>query len=202
MDRDVKQLFHELKHHLPFAAFATLVAAVLSVVFVKFSFGIGESIFRSLHILHLLASGTVTSAIFYKYKKSKPGAVIVGVSGAIVIGTLSDIILPWLGASVFQLEAHLHLSLLEMPFVVLGTVVLGSLIGMITLKTEIPHSLHVGLSVFASMFYLITYVAVFNTPTFVLSFLIVLISVVIPCCISDILYPFLFLGEEMKKCDC
>lgn len=199
MQENFKQLLHELKHHLPFAFFATLIAAVISVLFVRFSFGVNESIFRSLHVLHLLASGIVTSAIFYKYKKSAPQAIVVGISGAIVIGSLSDIILPWLGASVFQLDAHLHLSIIEMPLVVLGTVVLGSLIGIFTLTTEIPHTVHVGLSVFASMFYLITYVGASDPFALTLSFIIVLVSVVVPCCISDILYPFFFLGEEMKK---
>ena len=202
MNKYFKQLVHELKHHLPFTASATIIAVVISVVFIMLSLDIGESIFHSLHILHLLASAIVTSAIFYKYKKSVFQTILVGISGAIIVGSLSDIIFPWLGASIFQLNPHFHLSIIEIPFMVLGTAFIGSLIGIMTLATKLPHTLHVGISVFASMFYLITYVETVNVLSLILSFIIVVISVMIPCCVSDILYPFFFLGKKIKRCDC
>jgi hypothetical protein len=85
---------------------------------------------------------------------------------------------------------------------IIGIALLGSIIGIFSGLTKIPHFLHVGISVFASLFYLLAFSQTFNIPYFIATFFIVFIAVIIPCCISDILYPFFFLGENIKKCKC
>ena len=202
MKKILKPLIHELKHHLPFTAGATILAILVALLFTSLNLNINEPIFESLHLTHLLASSIVTAGIFYKYKKSAITAFLIGVTGAIIIGSLSDIIFPWLSASIFQLHPHFHLPLLEIPLIVLLISGIGSIIGILTLRTKIPHTLHVGISVFASLFYLITYTPGINILFLTLSFLIVLVSVIIPCCVSDILFPFFFLGKSIKHCEC
>lgn len=202
MGKILKPLIHELKHHLPFTAFSSLVAVLLAIFFIKFSLDIGEVVFDSLHIIHLIASSIVSAGIFYKYKKNLFYAFFVGVFGAIIIGSLSDILFPWLGALIFQMHPHFHLPLIEIPLIVFLGAGIGSLVGILFVKTKIPHSFHVGISVFASLFYLLTFTNEINILFLLLSFLIVLISVIIPCCVSDILFPFLFLGKKIKRCNC
>lgn len=189
-----KELLHELKHHVPFTALATVIAIVLAI-YIKSS----EGLFHILHPLHILASSIVTTAIFYKYKKSSIQAILIGITGAIIIGSLSDIIFPWLGGNLLNLNTEFHLLLIQEPIIVLSAALIGSIIGIATGMTKMPHLFHVLLSVFASMTYLLAFSGPLN---YIGAFFIIFIAVIIPCCISDILFPFLFLGEKIKKCNC
>jgi len=198
-----KEILHELKHHLPFTAFAIIIAIIL-VIFLKYLFQkqISESLFEIFHPLHVVASSIVTAGIFYKYKPKLISALLVGVAGSIILGSLSDIILPWLGGSLLGLGTSFHLLLIEKPVLILLSALIGSSIGISTKITKMPHFIHVFLSVFASLFYLLAFSQIFNAFYFIGAFLIVLIAVIIPCCMSDMLFPFFFLGEKIKKCKC
>lgn len=194
-----KELMHELKHHIPFTALATIIAIIVVIFSQK---QISENIFHILHPIHIIASAIVTTAIFYKYNKNYIQAILVGIFGAIILGSLSDIIFPWFGGNLLKLNTTFHLPLIEETKIILASALIGSLLGLATKLTKIPHFFHVFLSVFASLFYLLAFSNTFNLFYFVGAFFIVIIAVIIPCCISDIIFPFLFLGEKIKKCKC
>jgi len=198
-----KEIIHELKHHLPFTAFATIIAIIL-VILLQYLFQkqISENLFEIFHPLHIVASSIVTAGIFYKYKSKLIPALLVGITGSIIIGSLSDIILPWLGGTALGFKTSFHLLLIEKPALILLSALIGSLVGISTKITKVPHFIHVFLSVFASLFYLLAFSSTFSLVYFIGAFLIVFISVILPCCISDILFPFFFLGEKIKKCEC
>ena len=198
-----KEILHELKHHLPFTAFAT-ISAIILVIFLQYLFQkqISENLFEIFHPLHVVASSIVTAGIFYKYKPKLISALLIGMTGSIIIGSFSDIILPWLGGSLLGLGTSFHLLLIEEPVLILLSALIGSSIGISTKTTKMPHFIHVFLSVFASLFYLLAFSQIFNAFYFIGAFLIVLIAVIIPCCMSDLLFPFFFLGEKIKKCEC
>lgn len=198
-----KEIIHELKHHLPFTAFA-IISAIILVIFLQYLFQkqISENLFEIFHPLHVIASSIVTAGIFYKYKPKVIYALLIGITGSIILGSLSDIILPWFGGSLLGLGTSFHLLLIEKPVLILLSGLIGSSIGISTKITKIPHFIHVFLSVFASLFYLLAFSQIFNTFYFIASFFIVFIAVIIPCCISDMLFPFFFLGEKIKKCKC
>jgi len=199
----IKELIHELKHHLPFTAIATILAIILVILIIYLSnSNVSEELFNILHPLHILASAIVTAGIFYRYKQNFFQALLVGMLGSIIIGSISDVIFPYLGAVIFQLKPEFHLPIIEKPILILSSVILGSLIGITTKVTKLPHLLHVFISVFASLFYLLTFSSVFSWIFFLLAFIIVLISVIIPCCVSDIIFPFFFLGKKIKHCNC
>lgn len=199
----VKELIHETKHHVPFAAAATLIA-IFVVLLIEYylQLGVSEESFEILHPLHVFASAMVTAGIFYKYKPKIIPSLLVGISGAIVIGSISDVIFPWLGGNLLHLHTHFHLPIIEEPMIILAVALIGSLVGARTKLTDIPHFVHVGLSVFASLFYLIAFSPEFSAFYLSASFLITFVAVIVPCCVSDILYPFFFLGEKIKKCGC
>ena len=203
MGKKLKELIHELKHHSPFTAIATILAIIL-VMFIIYILktNISEELFHIMHPLHIFVSSIVTAGIFYRYKKSFIQAMIVGLLGSIIIGSISDVLFPYLGAIIFQLKPEFHLPLFEKPILILSSVILGSLIGITTRVTKLPHLLHVFISVFASLFYLLAFSSVFTWVFFLLSFVIVFISVIIPCCVSDIVFPFFFLGKKIKHCNC
>ena len=197
----LKEFFRELKHHVPFTLFAT-VAAILLILFFKYFLEqqITEFMFELSHVLHIVVSSFVTAGIYYKYNKKLIPALLVGIFGAIIIGSISDIIFPWLGGNILGLHMHFHLPVIEVPAVVLGATIAGSILGIKTGFTKLPHFIHVFLSVFASLFYLLTFSgAMFELTYFAAAFFIVFISVIIPCCVSDILFPFFFIGNRKEK---
>ena len=193
----IKEIIQELKDHIPFAAIATIIA-IFVVIFVQYYFQkeIPENYFHLSHFLHLIASGMVTAGIYYKYKPKFIWAFLVGVVGAVVIGGISDIIFPHLGAIILGIESHFHLPLLEETFLTLLSAGIGGLAGIIIKTTKIPHFLHVFLSVFASLFYLLIFSTSFALGYFIQAFFIVLLAVIIPCCVSDIVFPFAFLEKK------
>ncbi len=198
-----KEILHELKHHLPFTTFAT-ISAIILIIFFQYLFQkqISGGLFEIFHPLHIMASSIVTAGIFYKYKPKLISALLIGITGSIIIGSLSDIILPWLGGNLLGLGTSFHLLLIEKPVLILSLAIIGSSIGISTKITKMPHFIHVFLSVFASLFYLLAFSLNFSLVYFVGAFLIVFIAVIIPCCIGDILFPFFFLKEKIKKCEC
>ena len=201
--KTTKELIHEIKHHLPFTAVATLIAIVIVIILqylIKQS--LSESLFEVFHPIHIIASAMVTAGIFYKYKPRFFPALLIGITGAIIIGSLSDIILPWLGGNLLTLNTSFHLPLIEEPLLIIFSAIVGAVSGITTKTTKIPHFIHVYISVFASLFYLLAFSTSFNLIYLIGAFIIVIIAVILPCCMSDILYPFFFLGKKIKSCGC
>jgi hypothetical protein len=198
--KKAREIFHELKHHLPFTSTATFVAILIAIFLYKTD--ISESIFEFVHPLHILFSSIVSSAIFYKYKKNLFEAIFVGMTGSILIGSISDVIFPYIGGSVFNLKTAFHLPVFETPLRILSVSLIGTIIGIKIEVTKLPHFIHVFLSAFASLFYLMAFSPSINLIFFIISFAVVFIAVIIPCCLSDIVFPFFFLREKIKHCNC
>lgn len=194
--RIIKKVFSELKHHIPFTFGATLIAILFVWILYQENILVSESIFHIVHPLHLFASSMVSAAIFYKYKQNFVQAFFVGIISAIFIGSLSDIILPYLGSTIIQLKTNFHLPLIEKPFLIFSTVILGSTIGIATKFTKFPHFIHVFLSIFASLFYILAFSSQINLVYFILISFIIFIAVFIPCCVSDIIFPLLFIKKR------
>ncbi len=196
-----EKLLFELKEHVPFAALATFVAVSVVMFLVYFmEKGVSEDVFHLFHFLHVIVSGMVTAGIFYKWKPSFSLSMAVGISGAVIIGSISDIIFPYLGWNLLGTEIHFHLPLIEETLPVLSMALFGSILGVTTKITKYPHFLHVFLSVFASIFYLLAFAAVFSLSYFLGAFFVVFVAVIIPCCLSDIIFPFFFFHSEKEKC--
>ncbi|MAG10967.1 hypothetical protein CMI44_01505 [Candidatus Pacearchaeota archaeon] len=201
MNKTTKQIIHELKHHSPFTIWATLIAIILVLFILQFTdFIISESWFEYAHTLHIFASAIITSAIFYKCKPNFIQALLVGITGASIIGSLSDVLLPYSASLIFGLEIEFHFPIIEEPVMILSSLLLGSIFGITTKLTKLPHLIHVFLSVFAGLFYLLAFSSSINPLFFATAFLIVSVTVLVPCCISDIVFPFLFLGDKIKTC--
>lgn len=191
-----KSVKKEFIEHIPFTAIATLIAVILVVLSLEFTINISENLFEIFHPLHIIFSAFVTSAIYYKYKKNIFQSLIIGLTGSILIGSLSDVILPYLEANLLNLETSFHLPIVESPLIIILASLLGGILGVFLIKTKMPHFLHVFLSVFASLFYITAYSQNLSTIYLIASFFIVFIAVIIPCCLSDIIYPLLFIKDK------
>lgn len=190
----------ELKHHMPFTLAASFSAGILVAIFYLVGRIPSEELFEVIHPAHILVSAIATSAIYWKNKKSIWRAILIGMSGAIIVGTLSDALFPFLAGNLFSLHTHLHLPILEEPVLILGIAFLGSVLGMYSYLFRVSHLLHVFLSIFASLFYLLAFSIKLDAVGILLISGLVFLVVYIPCCISDIVFPLLFLNKPCLDC--
>jgi hypothetical protein len=201
MSRTTEEIHHELEEHIPFTAAATAVAvAIMAILLAKTHLiTYAVSAFWVFHPAHIFFSSIVSAAIFYKYRNKFWLALISAVVIAVVIGSLSDVIFPYLGSLLFRIPITFELPALESPLLIFGIAFLGSLVGIATRFTKFPHFLHVLISLFASLLYIFAYSSSFSLVTYIAIFIITTISVVIPCCSSDIIFPIIFQSKTQRQ---
>ncbi|MBT3690981.1 hypothetical protein HOG16_01930 [Candidatus Woesearchaeota archaeon] len=197
-----KNIITELKHHAPFTIFGALTGVVLMLIFYRIPSEIAHNIFYVLHPMHIILSAIVTASMYKIYaKKVNPLLLIlIGYVGSVGIATLSDSIIPYLGEILLDLpNKGLHLGFIEKWWLVNPLAFLGIAIAYFNPKTKFPHAGHVLLSTWASLFHII--MALGGVITFSLAtgvFIFLFIAVLIPCCLSDIIFPLLFVKSKKR----
>jgi len=205
-----KRIAKELKEHIPFTTLGALTGIIIMVIIVfgKIPSHVSYTAFYTSHPLHVLLSALVTTAMYMRYKKGKIwAAILIGWTGSIGIATISDAIIPYLGGTLLHIPMELEVPFIEttaMPVigiekwkVINSAAFAGIAIGYWKQTTRIPHLGHVLLSTWASLFYIMTFGMGGDwVPLLPFIFLILFLAVWIPCCLSDIVYPLLFLGKE------
>ena len=195
-----KLIAHELKEHIPFTALGALTGIIIMVIVVLTNVPshISNTIFYTLHPLHVLLSALVTTAMYIRYRKAKFWvAILIGWTGSIGIATISDAIIPYLGGSLLNAQMEFHVPFIEewwISFLALG----GIAIGYWKQTTKIPHFGHVLLSTWASLFYIMAFGKADWIPLLPLIFLFLFLAVWLPCCLSDVVYPLLFLRKKTE----
>ena len=196
----VKRIAHELKEHAPFTALGALTGIIIMVIVVlgNVPSHVANTIFYTLHPLHVLLSALVTTAMYVRYSKTKFWvAILIGWTGSIGIATISDAIIPYLGGSLLNAQMEFHVPFIEewwINFLALG----GIAIGYWKQTTKIPHFGHVLLSTWASLFYIVAFGKAEWIPLLPLIFLFLFFAVWLPCCLSDVVYPLLFLRKKTE----
>ncbi|OGQ47773.1 MAG: hypothetical protein A3H42_01740 [Deltaproteobacteria bacterium RIFCSPLOWO2_02_FULL_46_8] len=204
----VVRIVRELIHHLPYSMVG--VAASLGFLLAMEKGGWNShplGYFHITHPVHIFLSAIVTTAMFWKYEKQFWKAVVVGLLGVIPICSLSDVVLPYLGGILLKTPVVFHLCLVEEPWLVFPACFLGIFSGMIFLKhveklTELGHLSHVLISSLASLLYLISFDITLWSGSLSIVFAITLLAVWIPCCLSDIVFPLLFVPEGAGHTPC
>ena len=193
--RDV--VLHELKHHAPFTAVGALtgIGIMTLVVVCRVPHETSETLFDVLHPLHVLFSAVVTAALYRRYKRNLLSTVLIGYVGSVGIGTLSDIILPYLGGRLMGAHMHLHIGFIEHWWLVNPLALVGVAIALWRPWTKLPHAGHMFLSTWASLFYLTGHGEANWLPLLPVIFVVLFIAVWVPCCLSDIVFPLLFVGK-------
>ncbi|MDP8293015.1 MAG: hypothetical protein P9M04_04295, partial [Candidatus Orphnella occulta] len=97
----------------------------------------------------------------------------------------------------------MHLGFIEEWYLINPAAIIGVAIGYFWSNTKFPHSGHVLLSTWASLFHVIMALGgqVF-WYTYVVICIFLFIAVWLPCCISDIVFPLLFVNKEDRKNIC
>jgi len=153
--------------------------------------------FHLYHPAHMLFSATATAAMFFRYDRRWLKAIVVGLIGAIGICGISDIVMPQTSLMILGVKAPWHVCVWEHPGLVLPFAFVGVLVGIgasasVTHGTIISHSMHVFASTMASIFYMVgplggvAWIDIIGKM-----FIFIVLAVMIPCCLSDIVFPML-----------
>lgn len=210
--RKLVHIFQELSEHLPYSAFGVIISLMILGILNYFAVAFkaqgtlpqaSENLFHIFHPIHMLLSATTTTAMFWKHERKVIKAFVVGFLGAVVVCGLSDILLPFLGGTLLGVKMKLHICILVHPQIVVPFTLVGILIGYlvpeaIEKSTQYSHSMHVLVSSMASVLYLITFGLTNWIHVVGAVFIITLVAVVLPCCLSDIVFPLTFV-EEIER---
>lgn len=152
-------------------------------------------LFHLFHPLHMLFSAAATTAMFWRYDKRLMRAILVGMAGAVVVCGVSDILVPHAALLFLNKQLHLHICVIEHPALVMPFAFVGVAVGLLAAQgvmhsTFFSHSLHVFTSTMASIFYMVgAYGRVEWITDLGWIFGFVLLAVMVPCCLSDIVFP-------------
>lgn len=192
-------IIKELKKHAPFTALGVSTAIIIMIILYNFPIKFSYNIFYTLHPLHVLLSAFTTAAM-YNLNTSNKGKtkfwimILVGYLGSIGIATLSDSLIPYIGEIIINLpNKGIHIGFIEKWWLVNPLAFTGIIIAYFKPTTKIPHAGHVLLSTWASLFHVIMALGEsVHWTLFIIVFLFLFLSVWIPCCTSDIVFPLLF----------
>ncbi|MBU0617572.1 MAG: hypothetical protein KKI02_07630 [Planctomycetes bacterium] len=200
----MKNISHELRVHVPFTIFGTLlgVAIMVAIVYSKMPRSISKTAFEVMHPAHVLLSAAVTAGLYRLYTKgSLWKTFVVGYVGAIGVATLSDCIIPYVGELLLGLpHSHPHIGFIELWWLVNPLALLGIAIGWARPKTKYPHAGHVLLSTAASLFHVMMALGEeLSVVTMGLIAVFLFLAVWVPCCTSDIVFPLLFTRGKVES---
>ncbi|NUN49023.1 MAG: hypothetical protein HUU15_09370 [Candidatus Brocadiae bacterium] len=197
----------ELTHHLPFSV-AAVILALVALAVVQGVFQVRDraslaDLFHICHPIHLLLSAASTTGMFWLHDGSRLRAAFIGLVGSAPLCALGDIAFPWLGGRILGVPMTFHICAFEEPWLVWPCVLLGIGTGLLGAShvrkvTLYSHSAHVLVSSFASAIYLVAFGFTEWTSSFALVLLVLLAAVMVPCCLSDIVFPLLFAQKRRR----
>jgi hypothetical protein len=159
------------------------------------------ALFHLFHPMHMFFSAAATTAMFWRYERKLLKALLIGLAGAIGVCGLSDIVMPQVSLMILHKPMPWHICVIEHPTMVLSFAAVGVLVGLtasigVRQSTFFSHSLHVFSSTMASIFYLIgPFGALGWIDQVGVVFIFIIVAVMVPCCLSDIVFPLLLAGK-------
>ncbi len=210
---EASALLVELREHVPFSVSAVAIGLIAAGTICILGFGEHGGIgvedshshaatparlfFHLFHPAHMLFSATATTAMFFSYERRALKAIVIGLIGAVGVCGVSDIAMPHVSLLVLGVKTPWHICVYEHPSLVLPFAVVGVLVGIaatggVIKSTLISHSLHVLASTMASIFYMVGPLGMIAwIGDLGKVFIFVVLAVMVPCCLSDIVFPLL-----------
>ena len=200
-----KKILEELKHHAPFTVFGALTGIVIMIFFHSLPEKVSFNAFYVFHPLHVLLSALVTASMYelhrcggMKIKCNIWALLLIGYVGSVGIATLSDSVIPYLGETLLNMpHREIHLGFIEKWYIVNPLAILGIAIAYFRPRTKFPHAGHVLLSTWASLFHVLMAMGSrLSWVSYIGVFVFLFFAVWVLCCVSDIVFPLLFVKEE------
>jgi TctA family transporter len=214
MQKKIATISMELRAHAPFTLFGAFTGILCMLLFKNIEHETGRRVFYVFHPLHVVLSAIVTASMFKLHTKEHKfvAVLLIGLVGSLGIATLSDSLIPYIGELLLGMHIHLHahehasfaeqahIGFIEEWQIVVPAAVAGVLIAYFRPKTKFPHAGHVLLSTWASSFHIIMAMGgQLSLAKAVGSFGFLFLAVWLPCCISDIVFPLLFVKPTIEQ---
>ncbi len=209
-------LIGELVCHLPYAIFS-VAFSIMVLSFVTY-FSLDDPIdvvcrksdllFHSFHFMHIVFAATGTLIAFFRFSKSVPRALLLGIFSPMIFCTLSDSILPYIGGKLLGVHMHFHLCFVTELWNVIPFLVVGIINGFAIsrhggdrqmLYAVSSHAVHILISALASIFYLVANGCTDWYRIIGMVFIFLIVAVIVPCTLSDVVVPMLFARVGTKK---
>jgi len=227
VNEKTKHIIAELKGHAPFTFLGAVLGIAFMLLFQKTAGNQSRTLFAIFHPAHVILSAMVTASMFkiHTVRKHILLILLIGYFGSIGIATLSDIVIPHIGSSLLGLdvpthaqthtrqidESHnhaehagretesIHLAFIEEWYIVNPAALAGILIAFLLPRTKFPHAAHVLISTWASSAYLLMNLKADITIAVAAGIFVTLfIATWLPYCISDIIFPLLFVKSDLE----
>ena len=201
----IKHIYKELRHHVSFTIFGAISGVIMMIILRGLPYKLSNTFFYLLHPIHVFISAIATASMYkiYKCRNDKKKCNIlfllfIGYIGSIGIATLSDSIMPYLGEVVLNMpDRNVHIGFIEKWWIINPIAISGIAVAYFWPSTKFSHFGHVFLSTGASLFHImmasggnlsgLAYLGIIGFLFF---------AVWIPCCVSDIIFPLLFVKEK------
>ncbi|MGE4286004.1 MAG: hypothetical protein AB7F23_05270 [Phycisphaerae bacterium] len=221
MNKKGKEVLSEIVAHSPFTLCATVLGVLCMFLYSRLLPADNGEIFHIFHPAHVVLSSWATTILFVRRETRARllKVFIIGYLGSVGIATLSDCILPFAGEEIMGIsvpvhgehgrhgdeaaeeEAHeaepllhrIHIGFIEQPILVNLSAFAGIAAALIIRShPKLPHFFHVLVSVWASMGHIMMNA---SGPLTALNYLgaviVIFFAVLLPCCVSDIVFPTL-----------
>ncbi len=206
----LKQILDELRAHAPYTFFGVITGIIIMLLCHRLPFELSYRIFYVIHPLHVFLSALVTAAMYELHECPKVNSkcvkgrcnlwklLIIGYLGSIGIATISDSIIPYFFEILLNMpNKGIHLGFIEKWWLVNPLAVLGIIFAHYKPATKFPHAGHVLLSTWASLFHiLMASTGNLDWISYLVIMFCLFIAVWLPCCVSDIAFPLLFVKKK------
>lgn len=199
-------LWHELFHHLPYAIFSVAASLIVLSLVTNVSsdqslLPRANSLFHSLHFLHIIFAATGTVLTFLRFSSSYSQALLIGIVSPVIFCSLSDAVLPYYGGRLLGVPMHWHVCFYTELANVLPFLFVGILNGFVMARHHYAkllsfsvgsHFVHILVSSLAASFFLVANGFANWAHSIGYVFLFLIGAVLLPCTISDVVIPMLF----------
>lgn len=203
-----REIIRELEHHAPFTILGALSGVLVMLIFRQIPSGVSHNIFYTLHPIHVILSAFATASMYKIHKcdhlKGRCKLLIllvIGYVGSVGIATISDSVIPYVGEVLLDMpNREVHLGFIEKWWLVNPLAIIGVILAYFRPETKFPHMGHVLLSTWASLFHIIMSLgSEILWFQYLYIFIFLFLAVWIPCCVSDIVFPLLFVKGKNAK---
>jgi hypothetical protein len=219
-DRHNHSVTGELICHLPYAIFSVAFGLIVASFLTYMSEIIevdtnklqccNDVLFHSFHFMHIVFAATGTLITFLRFSHRYILGTIVAIGSTFFFCTLSDVVLPYFIGTALGIPMHFHVCMVSELRNVLPFLLVGLLNGHIMslhhssrqgVFSIFSHFIHILISSFASLFYLMAEGFTQWYEHMGPIFLFLVVAVVVPCTLSDLVVPMAFAraGKNHEK---